>query len=168
MTDAAPLQYSLRYTEAAIDDVAQTVVPAALRRFLAWPLAITLGLLGGAFVLVLLLAPTATPAVVVGVLLLLNALYWPSVWRRTPRTVTQNLRPLCALDIDARLDEEGVLVEADGRSSLLRWRETRAAWERPDYFVLARNAYAYLVLPKAGMSPEIEEFVRSAARAVPL
>lgn len=167
MSTPAAHTYTMRYDDALLDDVAGLLATAAYARFRAWKYRLTLALMALAFAGSLLAAPRSTLTLFLGLLLLLNLVYWATLVKRLPRKVAAGLKPLVGLGIQVRVDGEGVLAEADGRSSFLPWREVKAAWERPGYFLLAKSDVASLVLPLHDMPEDMRAFIRETSHAQP-
>lgn len=81
------------------------------------------------------------------------------------RTIRMKLDNMNARRSTVRIGDEGVAIDNDSGSGLMRWRSIEAVWPSEGAWLLILGSKQFIALPTAGAPPEALEFLRAHVRA---
>ena len=82
-----------------------------------------------------------------------------AAWRLHWRAMRMKLDNMNARRSTIRIGDEGVAIENDSGSGLMRWRSIKAVWPSEGAWLLILRSKQFIALPTAGAPPEALEFL---------
>jgi drug/metabolite transporter (DMT)-like permease len=101
---------------------------------------------------------------VVGTILALGTVFPIASYAVASRRAVRRIREMAVPEATFTASEQTYSISSGGGSSTLPWSTLTEVWQHPDFWMMFLSKSQYFVIPLAGFTPEVREFVLQRVR----